>query len=131
MKIKWVEENKKANRAKKGVVKLFKLEGLEDDDADLPVTLYNGLSKHEFFDAMLLVASVIHNNEDRDINDLYQMMDEFATKDMTENIYRNVQALRKHMRGKKIHDDIKHRMKDHNTCFIRLFKKYAGLHHQE
>merc|ERR1719474_2459831 len=58
MMIKWTETNKKgAGKATKGTIKLFKLEGLADDDRVLPATEYTGLARHEFFDAMLLVSS--------------------------------------------------------------------------
>lgn len=119
----------------KGTIKLFKLDDLDDDDVDLPVMEYIGLSKHEFFDAMLLLASVVNNpegksNEDRHIDELYKMVDEFCTHTMTPWIYLNIKELRRHVRGKKIHDDIKHKVKDHSEV-IRLFKKYATLHHED
>ena len=127
MTVNWEEHNKKAsNRVKKGTLRLYKHSQIANEDEDLSESRFHGLSKHEFLDAILLVASVVNNNNERDKNELYQMVDDFASRTLTDYIYNNITELRKFMRGKKISDDVRFKLKQH-PAIMRLFKKYASL----
>jgi len=54
--VKWTRSAKDSASTQNGTLKLFKYADLEDDDTDLPSAKYVGLSRHEFFDALLLCA---------------------------------------------------------------------------
>jgi len=127
MTVKWKEVDNKGS----GTIELFKLKGLDDEDSALPATEYTGLARHEFFDAMLLLASVVNNNEDGDLNDLYKMMDEVACHTLTDYVYNGIIETRKHIRDGKLHDDIRKKFKKNYTSIRHLFDKFASLVHTE
>eukprot|EP01083_Nonionella_stella_P149875 476623_1 len=126
MKIKWEEINVRSYKNKEGKLKLYKHGDLADDDADIPVPVLTGLSRSQFFDAMLCCAKIWDEQQHELIRDLYLCFDDFVSI-MDDYIYKNHCELSKYLFGKEIQDDVKDKLKTHNTVLIKLFKKYASL----
>jgi len=121
MKIKWERTRAGAPGVLKGTLKLFKFGALEDDDADLPMANYVGLSRHEFFDALLSVARLSDNQ-----HLLYLIFDEFVRNRLDLYIYRNMVNLRQFVRGKEVEEAVYDRLRA-DAAVIRLFNKYSNL----
>ena len=111
---------------------MFKNAGLEDDDIDLPSSQFVGLSRHEFFDAILAASQLIppkqiedESNDDSD--ELYAQCDRLVVDYLEPFIYENTMDIRQHIKGKEVAEWIKHSMRLHNSVIVRLFKKYVSL----
>ena len=126
MSVKWEEINKNAANTKEGSLKLFKFAELDDDDADIPSTQFCGLSRSEFFDAMLSVAATMQNEKD-----LYAALDELVAGWINEFVFVNMLSLRQWLNGREIAKEIKSKMKANYTVLMRLFKKYAAMNDDE
>ena len=124
MKIKWEYTKKGAQHTMSGVTKLFKLDILQDDDEDLPITHYVGLSRHEFFDALLCVAQ--HSGNQRP---LYLLFSELVINRVL-YIYQNMVDLRQYLKGKVIEHQIRDRIQA-DCALVRIFHKYASLQIEE
>eukprot|EP01083_Nonionella_stella_P308875 1091660_1 len=153
MKVKWEEINQNAAKSKAGVIKLYKQDDLLDDDTDIPKSQYVGLSRSEFFDAMLCCSKILyseekdtndddddvpftggwlgridsaHEKEDDDVTgDLYVQFDRLVVEYLDKYIYRN------HCEGEKYladdDEEVKEKLKGCSTVLMKLFKKYADL----
>ena len=124
MKIKWQHTKTGSTTTESGTVKLFKFETLGDGDTDLPITRFVGLSRHEFFDALLSVARL--SDGDRP---LFLLFHEVITNQF-DTIYRNMVDLRQYLKGKEIEPKIRHRLQS-DSALVRLFNRYSSLQKQE
>ena len=125
MNIKWEEIHKGSQHKQQGNLKLFKSGGIEDEDEDLPKSQYIGLSRHEFFDAMLSIVLTEHDH-DAERQPLYALFDGLVGDHLDEYIYADMVELAKYMKDNEIVDRVKHQFRK-NTALIKLFKKYASL----
>ena len=117
-----------------GHLKLYKNATLEDDDVDLPCSQFVGLSRHEFFDAILAASQLIPplslsttSTTNKCNNQLYALGDQLVVEYLDPFIYRNTMDIRQHIKGKEMAEWIKHKMRLHNPVLVRLFKKYGSL----
>ena len=136
MDVEWEEANIGSAAVKTGHFQLFKFCGLAEDDDDLPLSRFIGLSRHEFFDALLCVArlSDVHwhsNNCDCDnstLSALFRLFDELAVGHLNWT-FRNIMDLKQvlNVENGEIERRIKLKLKAQSTTLIKLFKKYATL----
>ena len=97
-------------------MKLFKYDQLEDDDEDIPISQYIGLSLNEFFDAILSASRLLDDKTKTDDDnpfvgglfgdnpkkELYATLDDLVVNYLNEYIYKNQCKLEEYMNGKEI-----------------------------
>lgn len=119
---------------KTGSFQLFKHCGLDDNDDDVPLSRYVGLSRHEFFDALLCIARISEVDSDATTKhakqqELFRLMDKLATDHLNAFLFQNIVALEHviNVQNGEINRRIKTKLNAQNTTLMKLFRKYAAL----
>lgn len=128
MKVQWTEIDEKArgSQAKSGKLWLEKISGLDDNDIDLPKDELIGLSRHEFFDTILSIASTKY-----EIDYEYQFIciDKLLTTHINAYLYKNILlSLSNTIENNQY---IKNKLREKNLTLRKLFKIYASLDQDE
>ena len=88
-------------------------------------------TEEESNDDSPFIGGLFGDEPKKEQRELHDTFNELVMVYLDDYIYKNHLELEKYMVNKKIKEDIKQKLRSHNTYLIKLFKKYASLDNDE